>query len=362
MKKKRRYLTRLIKKRRVILSLCLFITVIGITLSFYFTSSAAKDNVIATVNDISIVEREFRLQLNNLKPGVQNYFRNSYGAEITDNFWREEFNGENPMELLKEKALREAIKAKLELSLAREYKLINFVSYDELLEHLQEENERRQEAISDGEVIYGLASFSENQYYRHIIKNIRLNLKDKLSRHENDPLYPTQKELQISFNDHFDEWTNKRYAYTIHKISIPYQDSASMQNAEVKAEKALSDLESGKSFEEVSKLYNEDNKVLSQTISDENNRGERLSTVNLLMTVESLDVNEFSKTVIHENGSYNIIKLVDQMSGDEEAYQENIDLVRNMVVDEKYDDYIQELIDKAEISINQSNYDTVNLE
>ncbi|MGP4038743.1 peptidylprolyl isomerase [Gracilibacillus sp. D59] len=362
MEKMSKYLTQLMRKRRkAFLTMCLFITATGITLFLYFISSEAKNNeVIATVNDMSIVEKEFRLQLNNFKPDVQNYFKNSFGAEITDDFWEEQFDRENPMKLLKEQALAEAVKAKIELSLARDHELINFVSYDELLEHLQKENEKRQKAISKGEVVYGLASFSENQYYRHVIKNIRLNLKEILSRNESDPLYPTEKELQSSFNQNLDEWSDKKYAYTIHKISIPYHDSASMKNAEVKAKKALSHLENGKSFEEVSREYNEDNKILSQTMSDETSRGEKRSTVNLRTAVESLEVGDFSNTIIHENGSYNIIKLVNKESGDTEVYQENKDLIRNMVVDEKYDKYIQELTDNAEITINQSNYDKVN--
>jgi hypothetical protein len=349
------------KKTLIIISLMCF-AVIGLFIANQTIFASNSDfEVVATVNGDAIVEREMRNLAGNLKAEVQNDFQVNHGAKLTKEFWTNHYDGENPFVQLKEKTLTEAIKRKIELTLAMNNKLIDFNSYNELLTQLDMENERREKAIKKGEIVYGLRSFSENQYEKHIISNMRLRLKDFLSKKEGDPLYVTEKELQKSFSEHQDQWSGKNYMYNIQKIEINYTSSDEMNSAEQKALQALTELESGKNFEEVAKKYNKDKKLLSHTLSSESSRGAAQAVIELRTGAESLELNQYSKDIIHVNGSYNIIKLISKANEEGNTFQENYDSIKKMVVDEKYEEYINRLIEEAEVTVNKESYNELNL-
>ncbi|MBW7453457.1 hypothetical protein ACFOLF_14145 [Paenibacillus sepulcri] len=345
-----------VKKRFILLLLSVIAAVLGTAAVAVSTLSETDFKQVAAVNGEPIAARELETQMKRLKPDVQNYFRVQYDARINADFWSGDFNGENPMKILRERALDEAVRRKIELLLAKEHNLVDFSSYKDMLNQLEIENGRRKSAIAKGEVVYGPGAYSESEYYNHIMSNLRLNLKDLLSRSDKDLFFVTENEARSSYLDNEDRWSSKDVSYKILKISIPYRTQEHMEDAYSKAQNALADLDKGMSFDDASKKYNESSKILTQTFNQDSYRSDVRSAFNLRSAAESLQINEYSKEILEDNGSYNLIMLTSKENGEPEAYAQNKNAVKSMVIDEKYEAYIKELIKKAEIKINEKNY------
>lgn len=130
-------------KRLALLGLpVLVILMIGIWLGGASIESAttSRSSVLLSINGIEIPEEEFRMFLQDEKAITADYFSQTYGAEYNEHFWNTDFEGENPIQFAREKALSKLVQVKAEQQLAVQHGLIRSVSYDHIKKQMDKED------------------------------------------------------------------------------------------------------------------------------------------------------------------------------------------------------------------------------
>ena len=161
------------------------IVLILFLIQFYhvFAQQSPVDSLcIATVNTDVITVQELKLCEQKFKASVILDYKTMYNVNYDENFWNSTSLGESPAQLLRKKALNEAIEIKIQQQLAREMGLIKDISYKAFLEDYKNENLRRKGDIINHKVIYGPTQLTEENYFNYIFSNVVLRLKQKLYR------------------------------------------------------------------------------------------------------------------------------------------------------------------------------------
>lgn len=129
-----------------------------------------------TVDGYGVTEEEFLLFLGDQKAVAANYFWTQYQLQPDADFWTTAVNGETPLGYAKEKALDALLTAKVTFILAAERGILEYQSYDELLDSMENENRDRADRLEDGETVYGVGQFTPFTYYQYLNKNVGAEL------------------------------------------------------------------------------------------------------------------------------------------------------------------------------------------
>lgn len=173
------------KKYRILILLFILIAVIiafllGIRY-FKQNSMVVPKDIVAYVDNEPISKDEISLCAEEFRSEVIAYFYNTYKAEQDENFWSTSFDGEVPANLLRDKAFSKAVEIKVQQIMCKEIGIVEDISYETFKKELKTENKRRQNAVSDGEPIYGPEQYSEASYYTYLHNNRLLKLKSFLN-------------------------------------------------------------------------------------------------------------------------------------------------------------------------------------
>jgi len=153
-------------------------------IQFYqvFAQHSPVDSLIATVDSDGITAQELKLCEQKFKTSVILEYKTMFNLNYDENFWDNTSVGESPAQLLRKKALNEAIEIKIQQQLTREIGLIKDISYKAFLEDYKNENQRRKVDIINHKVIYGPTQLSEENYFNYLFSNVVLRLKQELYR------------------------------------------------------------------------------------------------------------------------------------------------------------------------------------
>ena len=93
-----------------------------------------RGNTVATINGEKVVLAEFQhwLSLNKFK--VYSFFYKKFGVRGSENFWQSTYGGYFPKDILKEIALKEIIRIKLQMILAKEKGILSTINYDQIVD------------------------------------------------------------------------------------------------------------------------------------------------------------------------------------------------------------------------------------
>ena len=141
------------------------------------TKASANPTIVAYMNDSAIDAREYQLFLNDAKAQTAAYFKQHYNADDSPSFWTTSFQGEVPLEKAKELALDRLKEVKVQQLLAKQYGLLDDLSYATFLDKWTKENQRREQALKKNQVIYGPRQYDERGYYTYIFSNLVLQVK-----------------------------------------------------------------------------------------------------------------------------------------------------------------------------------------
>lgn len=162
------------------LMIFIFLSIFGCTgcsAPYEHTSASSEVATVAYINDVPIDEREFQLFLNDVKAQTAGYFKQTYNADDSASFWTTSFQGEVPLEKAKQFALERLKEVKVQQILAQKYGLLTDYSYATFRDNWLRENERREQAVKDHQVIYGPKQYEERGYYTYLFSNLVLKVK-----------------------------------------------------------------------------------------------------------------------------------------------------------------------------------------
>ncbi|WP_168118815.1 SurA N-terminal domain-containing protein [Paenibacillus sp. HB172176] len=348
------------------------------------TGYASEPAVVAEVNGSSIASAEFEKELRRQRASVIDYFRQTYGLEYDKTFWETSVNGENPLELVKQRALDQLVARKVELALAEREGLIEGSSYSDLLRELKEENKRRQLAVEENQAIYGPVRLDEDAFTPYYMSNLRNALKEKLSDAE---LQLSEEELEQRVEQAEAVMSGALDEIAFQKLSVSYRDGQegnegakqSKQDAE-KQLKAMKRLAEERLF--AIKQLLEDGMEPAEAIKQEGIEGDELeiryteekfgegtagmyfkSQPALFAMLEG-DLEEGELSPVFEEaatGEFVLVKIIGRKEGEAESSGELEQATRNSYRDEAYLAYLKRLIDNAHVEIVEDSWKSIKL-
>jgi hypothetical protein len=135
-----------------------------------FLTPTLPADILLTVDGHPVSEAELLFYMQDEKALAADYFARTYGADVSagDIFWAQEFDGQTPMDYVKQTALDRLVREKQTQLLYDERGIAEYKTFDELSEDLAVENEKRAAMEENGEIFYGLSEFDLYQYIGYV--------------------------------------------------------------------------------------------------------------------------------------------------------------------------------------------------
>ncbi|NQX68765.1 peptidyl-prolyl cis-trans isomerase [Paenibacillus alba] len=268
------------------------------------------------------------------------------------------YSGETPTDEWKQKALDDSVSIKMQQIIAQENGVWSDISYSSFLQQWKRENERRQQAIQNKQVVFGPTQYSEDGYFEYMLSNANIAVKKKMQEQEagladglkafyerkKDSLYASPGSVKV-----------QQVMLTLldanHQASLKEKKRQEME--EVKAK-----LSSGADLEEVAKAYMPEGTISVQQFAANNVRQNlRSPAAQAALKMKQGEISD----VIEENGSYILMKCMEK-SEPGSAYtpfEEIKEQILKDYIDDKYKEQLQTRISRAQIMVNDRLYQAV---
>ncbi|MDQ8737999.1 peptidyl-prolyl cis-trans isomerase [Paenibacillus sp. LHD-38] len=300
---------------------------------------------VAIINGLDVSASEFEAAMAQERTTVIQFFQSRYGAEYGEGFWQAEFDGTTPLDALKDKALNRIARVKVQQAESLRQGIDTPVSYEQFLTQWEKENERRKKAVLAGEVIYGPVAYGEEDYYRHMLSNLAIALKEKLAL---GGLSPKPSEIEAYYEANQDAMFKKPDAITILKLFIPYSES-SQEEARAAAESARAAAERAGSLEAAA-----DERKLAlteQRFGADSERNDRKTFAEILQAAEGLAVGGISEVVALPDG-YAVLECLEREEGGYYPLDEVTEEILYRLLDLKYEQWLVEAAREAAVTVH----------
>ncbi len=318
----------------------------------------APEPWVAKVNGEPIAVREFERRVLGNRAAAYSYFAGKYGATDSAEFWTTSYGGEAPLAWVKERALQECVRIKVEQILARHKGVVEDISYGAFLERLAQENERRRKALELGQPIYGPMQYEEDQFFSYLLSNVVIEVKRRLAQGE---LRASDEELREYYEVVKDKWYARGARVRVWTISASFRkggETATRDQARARMEEVKAKLDQGARFEELARRYNEEGTLGEVAFDDASARFDATSRPALREAAVKLSVGE-SSGIIEDRGAFCIAKCISREALGCAPFEEVQSNVRLRYTDEKYEEMIADLVRKATVEINRPVYDAI---
>lgn len=133
-----------------------------------------------TVNGLGVEKEELIQYMRDNMAVIAAELEETWGLDSTrEDFWTAPQNGIEPFAALKEEAMRQIVRIKVEQLCAREQGIETPLYYSGQLRQLEEQNRRRAEAEANGEVLYGPVERNYSAYFREWYLEMQQKLREK---------------------------------------------------------------------------------------------------------------------------------------------------------------------------------------
>lgn len=336
------------------------------------TAAVPDAELVAQVNGSPVNAVEFKRELERHRAEVIEGFHRTYGAKVDSDFWHADFNGQNPEEALKQRALKELVRTKIELELFRRHGLIEGTSYGDLIREMEKENERRLAAVRAKQPVYGPVPLDEPSFMNIYISKRRNELKEKLSEEE---LAAGVEDLKRHYEEIKDTLFVSEGKVRFEKISVSYKTAVSGNDGGRGKEQAQATLDmarlladQGKSLAEAAKeLPGGGGTVAVRYTEEELNSqtaGAYYKFQPALYSVLSsgLPVGRISPVFDEAaQGEMVLIKVIGRETGGYKSYEDQTRQVWSSYMDAAYSAYVDRLVDEAHVDIYPKAWDKISV-
>ncbi|MFD0693724.1 peptidylprolyl isomerase [Paenibacillus sp. GCM10027628] len=313
----------------------------------------------ASVNNEPISVMELRDTMIRLKASVFMEFSKKHDYIDNDAFWDSSIDGQNPLAVLRETALKEIVQRKVKLSLDKKYELISDTDYASIQKGLYSENSDRKSKVEKKETIYGPQKIDLMQYYTVLdSKN-----DDVVTKHLEE-----EKIIDVSddnLKQYYEEIKAKNYKLPdkikILKIELRFANGdtdLSEDEAGKRIQEAVKSLTNGESFETVAKAFNKDGSLSTYTFEPDHFPKRDRTLLKIFDAAQALKPGEISKA-FQTDSTFEIIKVVDKEDSGYSAFSDVKESVKENLERAKLDQYIRTLSDSAVIKKNEAVFDRV---
>jgi len=313
-------------------------------------------SAVAEVNGDVITASELQHFARMHRASVIESFTTAFEATYDEAFWMTEYSDDAPIETLRDRALDDAIRMKLELRLVLEQGIVESVSYEGLIEQMDRENERRAAAVARGEPIYGPVRFEEDTFVDFYRSKINTVLKEMLAA---DELEPSEQELMDYYERVIPDLlpTQDRLVYDQYTIIYRTEgrdEDQSKEAARLMAERVRAQMQDGTAIDmntsapapELSASYER------ALVLDEANASRMFKAANALYAALRESAISMKVSVVLDDvaeGRYLVVKVQERESAEPASFAETRDLVRKLYLEEAFERHIDTRVSDSDI-------------
>lgn len=304
-------------------------------------------DTIAYVDDTPITYQEFHYFINKNRASVIRHFGTTHGLKYQKGFWQEQANGTSPAQELKNKALDEAVKMKVQQILAQEQGLMSDISYTTFLDNWTKENQRRTLAVKNKKVIYGPMQYTEKGYFDYVWSNLLIALKKELAKEE---LSITDKKLKTHYESIKQSLFHRGYYTKAEIVAISHNEVLEKQlRQEISAlKKDQSLLEILKTTKYKNLVFSQQRIILNDTIYQSEEQD--FSTC-LVQECAKMHITTGTCQPVAANDSLYIVIVEQREDLGCKSFEKSKLVVKDRYTDLCYDALVTELINQAQVNI-----------
>jgi hypothetical protein len=314
-----------------------------------------RGDEVASVDGHAVTRDELLFHMRRLTPAVQNELRNEYHLRGAID-WTAKAGDKTALQRLETRALDEIRRDKATLILAKEQGLIDSVDHADFLAELTDENRARDKAIANRETVYGLARFAPEEYYSHRLTELTTTLKERLGGDAGDPLWVTDADVRRAFDADRDAWSANATTYTYSTLVVPTSDGAPADHAAgLQRRVAAADRLAQVAAREPGA------RLTTATYDGGGSTGPNAHDQDLTSVLSKLAPGQISAPVTG-TGQITYYELDDKSLDTEAALAEYSRRIRQSLVEEKFDRFLQRRVDDGHIEVDTTAVDAINSE
>lgn len=299
---------------------------------------------IAEINGIEVPEEEFRLFCAENRLDVMNDFKEKYQADIgSSEFWEKEYEGESPAAVLKDRALEQLTRVKVEQAAAVEAGMVKDASYGYIMQLMEEENEKRRDAYENGQIVMGKLDYEEKEFYFYVTGLMRSSLKAELQ----DEFGITDSEVKALYEENKDQFYLGREKHLqVLSSEAADQDILQLIKEGMDDHKSAAEIAGKFTDAQKEKVLLEERNVLPYT----EGKGEDMDA--LTQAAEALSAGE-TMLVYMDGTSFRIVTCLEE--GGSHYLQEEyaFHVLRTELTGQRYEAYIDEMLKQVQVRVNK---------
>ncbi|MDQ0897816.1 peptidylprolyl isomerase [Paenibacillus sp. V4I7] len=318
-----------------------------------------------TVNGEPVSKDEFMNVMSGLRANVFSYFVQKYGVTDSAKFWATSFQGEIPIEVLKQKTLDKMKRIKTEQIVMKSNGIASDISYSGFLDKLKAENERRKKAVENKQAIYGPQQFDATGYYEVLHGNRMEELKNKLADKE---LLSSDEEIKNAYDENKETMYKKIDSIKYEKIVLSYLDEKGNPSPDKKkiaasmATRIKEDTNKGLKFEDIVNAYKKQDKsdieYKGMAFNESTYKTDVRTYPQLTTTLNELKNGQISD-VIEESASFNIVRVLEKSIPSYKTLDEVREQVKKELTDKKVDEFINKLVHGSKLIVDNKAYNSI---
>jgi hypothetical protein len=339
--------------RRVVAALVAGVCVTVVALAVTGVVLSHRGSEVASIDGHPVTRDELIFHMRRLEPTVQNELRNAHRQRGPFD-WSMSVGDGTALDRLTSRALDEIERDKMTFVLAEEHGIAVPIDHEDLLAQLADENDRRANALTSGEIVYGVTEFSAEEYYSHLRTQITTALKKQLSADADDPLWVDDADVLAAFHADRERWSANATTYRYAKLVAPLPDADAAAAGRLQRRVA-----------NVDRLAEVAARVPDATLTthtyDSASVGASTQSDGLRTILERLAPGEISEPVV--GASQVTYYELDAKAVDEDAaLAEYAYRIRQSLVEEKFQRYLERRVDNSTAEIDAPAVDALNPE
>ena len=322
-----------------------------------------RDVVVMYVGGYPVTREELQFHMSMEKTNVSNYFHQTHGVNLSGKSWHREYDGERPIEILRERGVQSVTDAKTLQIMALEYGVTSDISFVSMKEGMEEVNEQRKQQLEEGEILYGVVEFNALTYYHQVMGNFRTKVFEIVKGAE---VFADERRIQDLYEENYYIYNNDENI-TIAELFVPYlpygeQPTDTVTLSQDEAYELIvyihEELLAGADFDAICEEYTGELPLESTLNYNSTNLGGTLQLI--LYHTEDLQPGEFS--LPFQNGfGFSILKLLADMVEVSMPFEEAYTYLAEIALEESFDTFLEQKARAAEISIRPLRYAGVNM-
>lgn len=345
-------------KKRSLILLAVFA---AIAASLFLTSAVIVKSspfhsrtVLLSVNGRDISAEEFTWHLNLNRALVADDFRQTYGAEYSDEFWTTRYSGsgETPLEKLVAETKIQLVRQQIEQQLAQRAGLAVSSSFGEFLQGMDAENARRSKAAASNEVVYGPVHLEAQAYYSYYMSNLENATIEAMLR--NKMIALTEERLMQEYEVNRASKYTFRGAIQLEWASLPYgagTEYKDKQSAAARMKLMQDAVSKGASFRQAAEELGLS--VGEAQVTNASRRTAMLENPLILQTAEQLIQGQTSG-MIEENGAVHLLHCTGAGEDIVQPFAQVRDQIALQLAQKEFQTAIEQGVNEAAIAWNHS--------